>query len=112
MLLHSADLSNPIRGLEHCRQWQRRVATEFQKQALAEAELGLPVSPMMDGSIDDAPLQASRELGFIDYIVAPQWDAMRRVLPELDHCLHRLETNRGAYIDDCQAPAPNISGDV
>jgi hypothetical protein len=46
------------------------VATEFQKQALAEAELGLPVSPMMDGSIDDAPLQASRELGFIDYIAA------------------------------------------
>jgi GAF domain-containing protein len=101
MLLHSADLSNPIRGLQHCRQWQRRVAAEFQKQALAEAALGLPVSALMNGSIDDAPLQAHRELGFIDHIVAPQWDAMREVLPELGHCLQRLGENRNAYLLDC-----------
>jgi hypothetical protein len=96
VLLHSADLANPVRKpFELSARLAAMLGDEFTRQADRERELGLPVSPLMEHT--DAASVAKRELGFIDFVVWPLWEAVAAYLPETAHCLHQARVNRSQW---------------
>eukprot|EP00002_Diphylleia_rotans_P039577 TRINITY_DN9204_c0_g1_i5.p2 TRINITY_DN9204_c0_g1~~TRINITY_DN9204_c0_g1_i5.p2 ORF type:complete len:140 (-),score=31.73 TRINITY_DN9204_c0_g1_i5:113-532(-) len=91
-ILHSADLSNPVRPWRISSKWSRMLREEFSLQVSKEKELSIPVTSFMVIS-NDAAL-AKNEIGFIDFVVRPWWETMISLFPDLKTCLERLSDNR------------------
>ncbi len=77
LLLHAADISNPVRPFRSAAQMAERVQSEFAAQVSEERLLGLPVAPHMD--VADAFTRSKMEVHFIDYIVGPLWERLAQV---------------------------------
>jgi GAF domain-containing protein len=98
MIVHSADLSNPVRRpFEISRQWANLVGEEFTAQAEREVAMGLPVSPLMEKS--DPISCANREKNFIDFVILPLWKTVSRFLPEVEHCTNTAIANRDKWVE-------------
>ena len=61
-----------------------------------EARQGLQSLPYMMG-LDRLGTRMKGEIAFIDYVVAPLWKPLARMLPELKVCLQDLEQNRAVF---------------
>lgn len=97
MLVHSADLSNPV--LPHFAvvdKWADLVCAEFSAQVAAEKAQGLPFAPHMDGLTSRLAV-AKLQIGFIDYVVSPLWNAVGTILPEFKVAVSNMATNRGKW---------------
>ena len=70
-IVHLSDLSGATKPWESCRIWSARVLKEFIDQGYKEAELGIPVEPLNDGSQTNV---GRGQKGFIAYVVAPLWE--------------------------------------
>ena len=68
LCLHCADISNPYKPFEMCKQWAYLVVEEFGLQADKEKAEGLEVSPMMDR---DTINLFNMQMGFVEFVVAP-----------------------------------------
>lgn len=77
VVLHAADISNPIRPFPVALAYAQRVQTEFKRQAEQERTMSLPVAPHMDAP--DAATWAKMEVQFIDYIASPLWERLGQV---------------------------------
>ncbi|KAK9831398.1 hypothetical protein WJX81_001157 [Elliptochloris bilobata] len=97
MLLHCADISNASKPRHIAEKWSVRVLEEFFAQGDRERAAGLPVSPMMDRA---ATSHALSQINFIEFIVAPLFSQVVRVLPELRPTMQFLWENRRAW-NDC-----------
>ena len=73
MVLHAADISNPVRAAKPSRAWADRIMEEFFHQGDLEKRAGFPTSPMCDR---DATSLCSVQRGFIGSVVAPLYEAM------------------------------------
>ena len=91
LLLHAADISNPSRPWVLCQRWTGLVMQEFWAQGDRERNLGLPVTYMMDRYSLNV---AKSQVGFIDVIVAPVFDAFRGILPKFDAPYQALLSNK------------------
>jgi hypothetical protein len=80
ILLHAADLSTPTRPFRITRQWSSRICEEMNKQADAEAKLGLEVAPYMRTSSD--AVMAKNESNFTSALVVPMWDCLVLLYPQ------------------------------
>ena len=94
VILHAADISNPVKPLDNYGKWSYRVIKEFFEQGDAERELGMTVSPMMDSATVNL---AMSQINFIEFVVAPLYAVFGRLFPETSTTLARLVNNRMHY---------------
>ena len=91
VLVHAADLSNPVRPFQTTVAWARRVSTEFNNQVLMEESLNLPVLPFM--VYKDENDFCRNEIGFSSFVVAPMWKALKVPFPEVGFLVEQMERN-------------------
>lgn len=92
IVLHAADISNPVLPREQMRPWADLVMQEFNQQADLERENGLPVSTFMIRHTDAERSQL--QMDFLDYVVVPLFRKLADVLSGLDPCLEAAADNR------------------
>jgi hypothetical protein len=73
VVLHAADISNPVRGATASMAWARRIMEEFFHQGDLEKGAGHAPSPMCDRAETSL---SSVQRNFIGTIVAPLYEAM------------------------------------
>jgi cAMP-specific phosphodiesterase 4 len=99
-LLHSADLSNPIKPLAIYQKWVTRVTDEFFAQGEKEKSVGFPVSAMMDRATTNIP---NMQVGFITFIIAPIYTALFKFFPEgMVVVAGNLVNNHHFYLDEAR----------
>ncbi|XP_035226454.1 high affinity cAMP-specific and IBMX-insensitive 3',5'-cyclic phosphodiesterase 8B-like isoform X2 [Stegodyphus dumicola] len=73
ILIKCADVSNPTKPLNSCKEWAYRIAEEYVAQTDEEKSKGLPiVMPAFDRAKCSIP---KSQMGFIDYFVNDMFDA-------------------------------------
>jgi hypothetical protein len=91
VLLHAADIGNPVKPLKTYRKWANRVLSEFFAQGDLEKEKGMPVSAMMDAAATNA---AMSQINFMEFVVAPLYANFTRLFPEARELVTHLIENR------------------
>lgn len=91
IILHAADISNPLRPWPICCDWSTLVCQEFFRQGDEEKKRGLPVSPNMDR---DCVTQMMVGMQFGDYIVGPYFGLFATLFPRADTLVQQLKKNR------------------
>jgi hypothetical protein len=69
------------------------VCQEFTNQVALERERGMPVTAHMDGLTSITAI-AKLQCGFIDYVVAPLWNTVANLFPEVQCAGSNLTRNR------------------
>nr|KAJ3423179.1 cAMP-specific 3',5'-cyclic phosphodiesterase 4D [Polyrhizophydium stewartii] len=90
IMMKCSDVSNPSKDMSLYEPWCRLIMDEFFLQGDMEKKLNLPVSPYMDRDNVNVP---SSQIGFIDYVVMPLFDALDKFQP-IPNILNRLQRNR------------------
>ena len=80
MIFHVSDISNPSKPWHICQYWTDLLFVEFFMQGDMERERGLPISQFMDRHTTNI---AKTQLGFIDFIVSPVFQACQQFLPKM-----------------------------
>jgi len=80
-ILHCADLSGQALPYHIAIKWSEGCLSEFRNQARKEAELGLPLTPFMQG-LDKEITCMQLQFGFVANIVIPLWTALAQIIPE------------------------------
>lgn len=107
MIVHCADISNPIKPWSISKRFADSVANEFRAQVEQEKAAGVPCTPHMLGL--DTKGQAKMELGFIDVFTWPAMVALNCVLPNLEVFFANMEQNREFWQDIMQNSASRSS---
>lgn len=92
-LIHVADIGNPMQINVNAVRWGEALAEEFSLQADKELELGLPVTPFMQG-LRDPVGRAKSQIGFVDFVLMPLVTPMFRMFKGLGNPEDCLEENR------------------
>lgn len=90
LMVKSSDISNVAKPTPIYLRWADLVVEEFYVQGDREREVGLPVSTFMDR---ENPQMAKSQVGFIDFVCKPLYEALSEVDPTLPF-LDNVETNR------------------
>ena len=91
VLLHAADIGNPVKPLKTYGKWANRVLSEFFAQGDLEKTRGMPVSAMMDATTTNA---AMSQINFMEFVVAPLYANFTRLFPEARELVTHLIENR------------------
>jgi dual 3',5'-cyclic-AMP and -GMP phosphodiesterase 11 len=95
-IVHAADLSGQVLSTELALKWGERCVAEFIAQCAKEKELGLPVTPFMDGLTEEIKMMRLQH-GFVGNIVLPLWTAMSECFPNLVHTTLQAQANYDYY---------------
>ena len=95
IVLHSADLSNPVRPWELCKKWSLLVGEEFNAQVAKEKAMGLPFLPFMLSDSEES--KAKQETSFIEFIIEPMWKDVVEFLPEMSFALDYIDENKAKW---------------
>lgn len=90
LAIKCADVSNPAKPRETYLRWADRVMEEFFRQGDMERSIGMPVSPFMDRQTTSIP---KCQIGFIEFIVLPLYQACAFFLEEMSTPIANLESN-------------------
>eukprot|EP01041_Mallomonas_annulata_P008178 gene8178-16810_t len=93
-ILHTADISNPVKPWVLSKKWSDLITTEFFLQGDLERENGFSISPGMDRYINQ---QDESSLNFIDFIVAPLYLSLAPLLPKLSVVYGHMKVNRNIW---------------
>ncbi|KRX06400.1 hypothetical protein PPERSA_05013 [Pseudocohnilembus persalinus] len=91
LILHAADVSNPIKPWDVCFQWTEKVMEEFWDQGDKEKAEDLPVTYLCDRYTTN---MAKSQGGFIDFVVKPLYEVLANFLPEVSNILSNFENNK------------------
>lgn len=91
IMLHAADLSNPVRPYRLSEFWSKCISEEFNNQVKREKSLGMPFMEFM--VVDNEKALCKGEIGFASFVVAPMWRAIAVVFPVLHHLEAQLDAN-------------------
>ena len=91
LLVHSGDLSNPVRPFHIAQAWARKISEEFNLQVALEQKLQMPVLNFMITSDDKA--LCKNETGFASFVVAPMWRSLSSLFPALNPLVQQLDSN-------------------
>eukprot|EP00300_Choanocystis_sp_HF-7_P019305 c20297_g1_i2.p1 GENE.c20297_g1_i2~~c20297_g1_i2.p1 ORF type:complete len:633 (+),score=132.32 c20297_g1_i2:1-1899(+) len=80
MLLHLADLSNPLRPTPLASKWAKLLLEEFFAQGDLELSMELPISPLCDRRATEL---ANSQLGFLQHVIMPFLTTFALVMPEI-----------------------------
>jgi hypothetical protein len=95
LLLHGADLSNPVRPFGLAKKWAWSIIEEFSAQGDIEKKLNLPVSPMCDrDGLTTTMAKAKMQVGFGDFVIGPMYIQMASFFTGMQPCLDDLAVNR------------------
>ena len=95
-ILHTCDISNPAKNWDCSKRWSDLVIEEFFRQGDREKLEGLPVSMNCDRT---TTFQDELSLNFTDFIVAPFFFSMAKLLPKMLRVCKVLEVNRNIWDD-------------
>jgi hypothetical protein len=95
-ILHTSDISNPARPWAVSKKWSDLVLEEFFAQGDREKRENLPVSMNCDR---DTTKQDELSMNFTDFIVAPFFFSMAKLLPKMLRVCKILESNRNQWND-------------
>mmetsp|Transcript_69560 Transcript_69560/g.166832 ORF Transcript_69560/g.166832 Transcript_69560/m.166832 type:complete len:917 (-) Transcript_69560:151-2901(-) len=96
MLLHGADISNPMKPWTVCERLAHLCLDEFFAQGDLEKEAGLPVQMLNDRDKVNRP---NSQVGFIEFVIAPLVEASIRLFPPLDELADHLAGNIKRWCD-------------
>jgi len=94
ILVHSADIGNPIQSSEICEEWAELVNQEFSNQSIKETELGLKPS------FQDTNCKLSfysNEMKYIIHICKPYWSELVEIFPQLSNEFEMIDKNLDYY---------------
>jgi hypothetical protein len=99
-IVHTADLGNLTLDWGIAVMWEERIFNEFEQQAQREEEEGLEVASYMS-NLDEVS-RAKIQLGFIDFVLLPWWEAMDKLIPvDLENrlmCLRKSKENYSHFL--------------
>ena len=72
------------------------MCVEFRNQVARETAAGMPVAPHLQNLETDLDV-AKLQLGFLDFVVAPLWNAAAMLFPAAKERIPQLEQNRAAW---------------
>ncbi len=93
-VIHTADISNPAKRWAMSKKWSDRVIQEFFEQGDREKREHLPISMNCDRHTTD---QDELSINFTDFIVAPFYFSITKLLPAAMKACCLLEDNRNAW---------------
>ena len=96
MMIHAADISNPIKPFDIYKKWTGRIRKEFYLQGDRERDLGLPISYLMDRFTVNI---AKGQISFTDVIVKPLFESLKMVAPALKPYFVNFEQNKELWGD-------------
>lgn len=96
VLLHFADISNPMRPFDICKQWAYRILEEFFSQGDVEKQIGVPVLALNCREKTNRPFS---QISFIEFFVAPLAFAMVRILSPLEELAQQLLYNSESWVN-------------
>ncbi|KAJ1557520.1 cAMP-specific 3',5'-cyclic phosphodiesterase 4C, partial [Cladochytrium tenue] len=108
MLMKCADVANPTKEWPLYKEWTDRIIEEWYCQGDREKALGLPISPFMNRDGPNAANPASSQTGFINFIVAPLYDAFG-AWTDLSEIRSTLEQNKARWAATSGGPASSAS---
>eukprot|EP01054_Gregarina_sp_Poly1_P006816 Gregarina_sp_Poly_1__6815@NODE_368_length_9159_cov_50_005939_g304_i0_p1_GENE_NODE_368_length_9159_cov_50_005939_g304_i0NODE_368_length_9159_cov_50_005939_g304_i0_p1_ORF_typecomplete_len1383_score183_74PDEase_I/PF00233_19/3_3e70NUC130_3NT/PF08158_12/0_72_NODE_368_length_9159_cov_50_005939_g304_i010875235 len=91
MLLHGADLSNPIAPFPYFHRWASLCIEEFNNQVDREIALGIDITGYMNCRSEKSRIEM--ELGFCEFVVLPLWRPLAQFQSSLDLWLKQGERN-------------------
>eukprot|EP00927_Polykrikos_kofoidii_P087099 TRINITY_DN9953_c1_g2_i1.p1 TRINITY_DN9953_c1_g2~~TRINITY_DN9953_c1_g2_i1.p1 ORF type:complete len:715 (-),score=115.04 TRINITY_DN9953_c1_g2_i1:53-1945(-) len=106
LFLHFADISNPSKPFNICKQWAWFIVDEFFNQGDLEKELNVTVQPLNDREKVNRPYS---QVGFIEFFVAPFAFATVRLLPPLASLTDQMMLNLHTWMEewvDTTTPTP------
>ena len=99
-IVHTAALGNLTLDWDLALMWEDRIFKEFEIQAEREQKMGLDVATYML-NLDEVS-RAKIQLGFIDYVLLPWWEAMDKLIPvDLENrlmCLRKSKENYSHFL--------------
>ncbi|KAL4169498.1 hypothetical protein KRP22_010417 [Phytophthora ramorum] len=98
-LVHASDLSGQVFPKPVALKWSNMISKEFAYQALLEQAENIPISYR---NIDDPLKMVEGQLFFAQKIVAPLWDLMYIMFPDIDECMSNLRSNVAHYEQELQ----------
>ena len=90
MMVHLADISNPVKNFELAFIWTGLLYDEFFKQGDRESELGRDISFLMDRKTINI---AGSSIGFSKMLVQPAYEALASIIPMAQICVDNLGAN-------------------
>lgn len=93
-ILHTCDISNPAKPWAVSKKWSDLVLQEFLEQGDREKRENLPVSMNCDR---DTTVQDELSINFTDFIVAPFFFSMAKLLPKMLKVCKILHANRNEW---------------
>lgn len=97
VFLHFADISNPSKPFYVCKKWAMLVIEEFFAQGDKEKQLNIPVQAMNDRDTVNIP---QSQIGFIEFLVAPLYFTMARILPPLTIAAEQIIYNAEEWMKE------------
>jgi 3',5'-cyclic-nucleotide phosphodiesterase len=97
IIVHAADIGNPIQEPLLCEKWARMVSQEFHNQILSEEERG--IKPFTSFNYNSTESFYTHEIKYINYICLPYWSELVRVFPQLSDQLQNILANLKIYTD-------------
>eukprot|EP01088_Endostelium_zonatum_P009511 TRINITY_DN22758_c0_g1_i1.p1 TRINITY_DN22758_c0_g1~~TRINITY_DN22758_c0_g1_i1.p1 ORF type:complete len:392 (-),score=61.31 TRINITY_DN22758_c0_g1_i1:63-1175(-) len=94
LLIKAADISNETRPFEVARMWGEKLLDEFFHQGDVERSQGLVVTPFMDRT--KVTLKGA-QTGFIQFILIPTFEAVVKILPQMQEGLDNVKVNLAKY---------------
>jgi hypothetical protein len=95
IILHCADISNPINSSDIYEKWSRMISVEFNNQILKEIEAGL--TPFSSFNINNDLSFYLNEIKYIKYVCKPYWELMSEIFPILKDRLENINININVY---------------
>mmetsp|Transcript_21073 Transcript_21073/g.49026 ORF Transcript_21073/g.49026 Transcript_21073/m.49026 type:complete len:977 (+) Transcript_21073:86-3016(+) len=95
-LLHTADISNPMKPWAICEHLADLCLEEFFAQGDREKELGIPVQMLNDREKVNRP---NSQIGFIEFVIVPLAEQMALMFPALSFLPGNLSTNIQHWAD-------------
>ena len=89
--MHLSDISNPTKHWDLTLRWTELLFEEFFKQGDKERELGLKITDLMDRATTNI---AKAQLGFIDVIVMPSYEAFSKFIKIASKNIKNMTKNR------------------
>jgi len=96
VLLHCADIGNPMKPWDLCRKYAYLCIDEFFAQGDSEKQLGIPVGMLNDRDKVNRP---NSQIGFIEFMIAPYVEALVLIFPHSRGLAVNLGINLKNWVD-------------
>jgi hypothetical protein len=113
ILLHCADLSNPVRPFPISKRWAELVSEEFNEQGQKEEHLQLPLSSFLLSP--NLEILVKNEIYFCQEIVLPLWKSMELYFPrstEFHQFAQQIHHNSAQWKDRLSGAAATCSSSL